>query len=86
MEDIFSRLLLFCASVLTKLYAGVYTVKNRRQRFIITAGLYLPEMEFVMKTDRMLLANESKFFGFSFSYFYGYGFFGLEKLNSDLQS
>ncbi len=39
-----------------------------------------------MKTDMLLLTTESKFFGFSFSYFYGYGFFGLEKLNSDLQS
>ncbi len=39
-----------------------------------------------MRTDKVLLTTESKFFGFSFSYFFGYGFFGLEKLNSDLQS
>lgn len=52
---------------------------------LILAGI-APGMGFVMKTDMLLLTTESKFFGFSFSYFYGYGFFGLEKLNSDLQS
>jgi len=38
-----------------------------------------------MNKRAMLLTTESQFFGFRFSYFYGYGFFGLKKLNSDLQ-